>query len=240
MYATSFTFCNHSGKKTITRGDAADSSSRAKFLCSPLLRIVPKKIPWQKSDGLEREAWELANAVCKLKESLDEKQSKIHLTPGSVVSSCATINSSQGKRVCLEFRGLHAHAGQREVFRNLAQVITANMDVQNERGSDGVYVKDLDLFVPVQLFEDTMPVLSLGQLCEGYGCSCEWTKSQKPYLMRKDGRKIPCNTEHHVIPVRHSRELCLHHRTRRENILRGDQQKKSVKDRFGGRCQEKM
>ena len=32
-------------------------------------------------------------------------------------------------------------------------------------------VKDVDLFVTVQLFEDTPPVLSLGELCEDHGCS---------------------------------------------------------------------
>ena len=41
-------------------------------------------------------------------------------------------------------------------------------------------VKDLDLFVTVQLFEDTPPVLSLGQLCEDHGYSSDCTGGPKP------------------------------------------------------------
>ena len=37
-----------------------------------------------------------------------------------------------------------------------------------------VYVCDFDLFVTVQLLEDTPPVLSFGKLCEDHGRSYEW------------------------------------------------------------------
>ena len=60
------------------------------------------------------------------------------------------------------------------VSRNPTKVITANGAVQtNEEAT--VYVKDLGLFVTVQLLEDTPPVLSLGQLCEDHEYSYEWT-----------------------------------------------------------------
>ena len=60
-----------------------------------------------------------------------------------------------------------------------------------------VYVKDLDMFVTVQLLEDIPPVLSLAHLCEYHGHSHEWTSGQKPYLIT-EWRKCSCNTENYV------------------------------------------
>ena len=60
-----------------------------------------------------------------------------------------------------------------------------------------VYVKEMDLFVTVNLLEDTPAVLSLGTPCEDHGYSYEWTSGQKPQLI-KDGRQIKCSTENYV------------------------------------------
>ena len=49
-------------------------------------------------------------------------------------------------------------------------VVTANGEVQTKDEAT-VYVKELDLFVPVKLLEDTPAVLSLGKLCEDHGYS---------------------------------------------------------------------
>ena len=58
------------------------------------------------------------------------------------------------------------------VSRNPTTVVTANGVVQaNEEAT--VYVKLFDLFVTVQLLEDTPPVLSLGELCGDHGYSNE-------------------------------------------------------------------
>ena len=43
-----------------------------------------------------------------------------------------------------------------------------------------VHVKDLGMFVTVQLLDDTPAELSLGTLCEEHGYSCEWTEGQTP------------------------------------------------------------
>ena len=45
-----------------------------------------------------------------------------------------------------------------------------------------VCVKDLDMFVTVQLLEDTAAVLSLGKLCEQNGSSHEWNEGMTPKL----------------------------------------------------------
>ena len=52
-----------------------------------------------------------------------------------------------------------------------------------------VFVHDLNLFVTVQLIEETSAVLSLGKFCEDHGYSCEWVSGQKPRLT-KDGKSI--------------------------------------------------
>ena len=65
--------------------------------------------------------------------------------------------------------------------RNPTTVITANGEVQtNEEAT--VYVSDLDLFVTVQILEDTPAVLSLGRLGEAHGYSYEWTSDEEPHL----------------------------------------------------------
>ena len=48
-----------------------------------------------------------------------------------------------------------------------------------------VYVHDLDLFVTVQLLDDTLAVLSLGKFCIENGYSYEWSKRFKTTADRK-------------------------------------------------------
>ena len=60
-----------------------------------------------------------------------------------------------------------------------------------------VFVHNLNLFVTVQLLEETLAVLSLGKLCEDHGYSCEWVISQKPRLT-KEGKTIICKTDNFV------------------------------------------
>ena len=54
-------------------------------------------------------------------------------------------------------------------------VVTANGEVQTNEEAQ-VYVRDLDMFVTVQLLDETPAVLSLGRLCSEHGCSYEWKK----------------------------------------------------------------
>ena len=70
--------------------------------------------------------------------------------------------------------------------------VTANGEVQTNEEAQ-VYVRDLDLFVTVQLLEETPAVLSLGKLCEDHGYSYEWVSGHKPRLT--NGRRaIVCKT----------------------------------------------
>ena len=75
-------------------------------------------------------------------------------------------------------------------------VITASGEVQTHEEAT-VYVKELDVFLTVEVLENTPAVLSLGKLCDENGYSYEWINGQKPHLI-KNGIRITCNTENFV------------------------------------------
>ena len=58
-------------------------------------------------------------------------------------------------------------------------VITANGEVQTHEEAT-VYVKELDIFLTMKVFDNTPAVLSLGKLCDEHGYSHEWINGQKP------------------------------------------------------------
>ena len=58
-------------------------------------------------------------------------------------------------------------------------------------------VKELDIFLTMEVLDNTPAVLSLGKLCDENGYSYEWINGQKPHLS-KDGIRIICNTENFV------------------------------------------
>ena len=61
--------------------------------------------------------------------------------------------------------------------RNPTTVVTATGEVQTNEEAQ-VYVHDRDLFVTVQIFDDTLALLSLGKLCEEHGYTYEWASGQ--------------------------------------------------------------
>ena len=80
--------------------------------------------------------------------------------------------------------------------RSPTTVITANGEVQTHEEAT-VYVKELDIFLTMKVFEDTPAVLTLGKLCDENGYSHEWINGQKPHLI-KNGIRKQCNTENFV------------------------------------------
>ena len=75
-------------------------------------------------------------------------------------------------------------------------VLTARGEVHTNEEAQ-VNVHDLNLFVTVQLLEETPAVLSFGKLCEDHGYSHEWVSGQKPRLT-KEGKTITCKTDNFV------------------------------------------
>ena len=57
-----------------------------------------------------------------------------------------------------------------------------------------MFAHDLDLFVTVQLLEETPAVLSLGKLCKDHGYYYERVSGQEPRLIKK-GKSIICKTD---------------------------------------------
>ena len=57
---------------------------------------------------------------------------------------------------------------KKNLSSNPATVITANGEVQTSEEAQE-YVHDLELFVTVQILQDTPAVLSSGKLCEEHG-----------------------------------------------------------------------
>ena len=73
-------------------------------------------------------------------------------------------------------------------------VITANGEVQTHEEAT-VYVKELDIFLTMEVLENTPAVLSLGKLCDENGYSYEWISMVKNHISLKNGIQIQCNTE---------------------------------------------
>ena len=92
--------------------------------------------------------------------------------------------------------------------RNPTTVVTANGEVQTHEEAQ-VYVSDLDLFVTVQLLEETLAVLSMGKVCEDDGYSTEWVSGQKPRLI-KDGKSIFCKTDDFILFRQCRKRFVLH------------------------------
>ena len=85
--------------------------------------------------------------------------------------------------------------------RKPTTLLTANGEVQTCEEAQ-VYVHDLDLFVTVQILEDTPAVLSRGKLFKDPRFCYEWVSGQKPRLT-KQGKTIVCKTKnfvHMVVP----------------------------------------
>ena len=76
-------------------------------------------------------------------------------------------------------------------------VLTADGDVHTREDAH-VFVHDLNLFVTVQLLDETPAVLSLGKLCEDHGYSSEWVSGQKKPRLTKAGKSIICKTDNFV------------------------------------------
>ena len=80
--------------------------------------------------------------------------------------------------------------------KNPTTVVTANGEVQRNKEAQ-VHVHDLDLFVTVQLLDETTAVLSLGKLCSEQGYSYEWIDGQEPNFT-KNRNIITCTAENFV------------------------------------------
>ena len=156
---------------------------------------------WQEQ-GAREAAWKLVKCVLKLKEgnkatffSPSEKRCLLASTlileeRDFVVDSGASMDMISKK----ELNDAEMDTLTKSCSPTI--VITANGEVQTHEEAT-VYVKELDIFLTMEVLENTPAVLSLGSLCDENGYSYEWINGQKPHLI-KNGIRVPCNTENFV------------------------------------------
>ena len=153
---------------------------------------------WQEQ-GAREAAWKLAQNVLKLKE---HQRATFFSSPENTCLPASSLKPEE--REFVVDSGASMHMISKKDLSNAEMdtstkscsptiVITANGEVQTHEEAI-VYVKELDIFLTVKVFENTPAVLSLGKLCAENGYSYDWTNGQKPHLI-KNGIRIPCNTE---------------------------------------------
>ena len=149
------------------------------------------------------DAWRLAKNILKLKET--DKATFFSATNEWCLRTPSLVNPEEREFVADSSASMHmlsrkdlnsAELDAVKVSKSPTTAATANGEVQTKEEAT-VYVKELDLFVAVMLLEDTLVVLSRGQLCENHGYSYHWTSGQKPQRI-EDSRPIKCNTANHV------------------------------------------
>ena len=100
--------------------------------------------------------------------------------------------------------------------------MAANGEVQTNEEAQ-VYVQDLDLFVTVQLLEETPAVLSLGALCSEHGYSYEWKNGETPQLAQ-NGKSITCTMYNFVLLLYQD----CHHLPAAARLLHRDQKNSPI------------
>ena len=150
---------------------------------SCLLRTATMKIQWE----LKILSWDKHHLLWRLKKMLFRRHGVSKNTEERmfVVDSGASMHMLSKK----DLRSDEMDTLRRS--RNPTTGVTANGESANKRGGTSVCVHELDLFVTVQLLEETPAVVSLGKLCSEHGCSYEWKKSETPQLAQ-NGKTITC------------------------------------------------
>ena len=156
---------------------------------------------WQEQ-GAREAAWKLAKSVLKLKEherATFFSPSENRCLPASTLK-CEDENLfvDSGASMHMISKKDLSDAEMDTLTKSCSPtiVITANGEVQTHEEAI-VYVKELDIFLSMKVFENTPADLSLGKLCDENGYSYEWINGQKPHLIN-NGIRIQCNTENFV------------------------------------------
>ena len=143
---------------------------------------------WQER-GAREAAWRLVKIVLKLREQ--ERATFFSPSDNWCLLAPSTIKLEEREFVVDSRASMHmiskkdlnsAELEPVTTSRSPTTVITANGEVQTHEEAT-VYVKELDIFLTMEVFEDTPAVLSLGKLCDEHGYSYEWINGQNPHLI---------------------------------------------------------
>ena len=140
----------------------------------------------------------------------------------ALLAACIIFEETRGEIICGRFRSINAQAERKRSklrrtgfpskIHNSTTLMTASGKVQTDEEAQ-VFVHDIELFVSVQILDNTLAVLSLGKLCEEHGYTCEWTSSRKPHLAKNVKRILPHLTKNRkIFFVQHGklRSHCCH------------------------------
>ena len=148
-----------------------------------------EEIEWQEQ-GTREAAWKLVKSVLKLKE-----KNKAALFSPSENRCLPASNLKPGERDFVVDSGASMHMISKKDLNSAEMdtltkscsptiVKTANGEVQTHQEAT-VYVKELDIFLTMNVLEDTSAVLTLGKHCDENGYSYEWINGQKTHLILK-------------------------------------------------------
>ena len=146
---------------------------------------------WQEQ-GAREAAWRLAKSELKLK---DQERATFFSPPENRCLPASTLKLEEREFVVDSGPSMHmiskkdlSDAEMDTLTKSCSptMVTTANGEVQTHEEAI-VYVKELDIFLTMKVFENTPAVLSLGKLCDENGCSYEWINGQKPHLIKNGG-----------------------------------------------------
>ena len=156
---------------------------------------------WQEQ-GAREAAWKLAKSVLNLKE---QERATFFSPSEDRCLPASTLKPEEREFVVDSGASIHIISkkdlsdAEMDILTKSCSptiVITANGEVQTHEEAT-VYVKELDIFLTMNVLENTPAVLSLGKLCDENGYSYEWINGQQPQLI-KNGIRIQCNTENFV------------------------------------------
>ena len=190
-------------RKGPARGIIQKCAPRERSLYAPKFEERSQDETLHQERCVRRVAWDLAKNVCKLKNS---DKSSFYFPIEARATPAPTSKSSEEREFEVD-SGASMHMLSRKDLRsgkldtlrksrNPTTVVTANGEVQTNKEAH-VYVYDPDLFVTVQILEDTPAVVSLGKLCGEHGYTCEvcqrskatpdQTREEDPPKSKKEG-----------------------------------------------------
>ena len=148
-------------------------------LCTPRSEDRTQDESLHQERCARRVAWDSAKRVYKLKNT----DKALFYSPIETRAMLAPTSRSPEEREFVVDSGASMHmlskkdlsSDEKETLwrsRNPTTVVTASGEVQTNEEAQ-VYVHDLDLFVTVQILDDTPAVLPLGKLCEEHGYTDE-------------------------------------------------------------------
>ena len=177
-----------------SRGVIQKGETHERNPCAPKFGERTPEETSRQEECARKAAWDLARKIFQLK-----AEDKATFDSPVEIEAPVLVSKNTAERMFVLDSGASMHMLSKKDLssdamdtlrrsRTPTTVVTANGDVQTNEEAQ-VYVQDLDLFVTVQLLEETQAVLSLGKLCSEHGCSYEW-KTAKLHDRPKMGRQL--------------------------------------------------